>query len=74
MLFIKFFHYKFKNYNSRPIFFTKSTHKEPVGMFKILHAQAVGWDSGIPFILSNFVEGILQQTSLKMSPTSNSGL
>ena len=36
--------------------------------------QAVGWDSEVPFSLSNFLEDILQLKSLKMSPTSNSGL
>ena len=36
--------------------------------------QAVGWDTGVPFSLSNFLEDILQPTSFKMSPTSKSGL
>ena len=36
--------------------------------------QAVGWDSGVSLCLSNFLEDILQPTSLKMSPTSNSSL
>ena len=36
--------------------------------------QDVGWDSGIPLSLSNFLEDILQATSFKMPSPSNLGL
>ena len=39
-----------------------------------INPQVVGWDSGVPFRFSNFLEDIFQPTSLEMSPTSNSGL
>ena len=39
-----------------------------------LNPQVVRGDSGVPLCLSNFLEDILQPTSFKMSPTSNSGL
>ena len=39
-----------------------------------INLKAVGWDSGIPLRLSNFLENILQPTSFKMSHTSNLAL
>ena len=47
---------------------------EPKVSGHLINPQAVGWDSGVPFSLRNFLEDILQPTSCKMSPTSNSGL
>ena len=36
-----------------------------------VNPYAVGWDSGVPFSLSNFLDVILQPIRFKMSQTSN---
>ena len=42
--------------------------------FPSFNPQAIGWDSGVPFTLSNFLEVILQPICFKRSQTSNWGL
>ena len=40
----------------------------------IFNSQAVGWDSGVPFSVSNFLKAILKPICFQRSQTSNSGL